>query len=98
MIVRILGVQAEADLGLQTYMKVVLRIKTTMSTILPITSNMAIRTSYSVMIQISLNDHQNRQGHCCPITSTEQLYTVQVSTTRRSTKTKDSNNYLDSNV
>ena len=38
------------------------------------------------------------QGHSCPITSTERLYTVQVSTTRRSTKTKDSNNYLDTNV
>ena len=38
------------------------------------------------------------QGHSCPITSTERLYTVQVSTTRRSTKTKDSNDYLDTNV
>ena len=38
------------------------------------------------------------QGHSCPITSTERLYTVQVSTTRRSTKTKDSNNYLDTNI
>ena len=38
------------------------------------------------------------QGHSCPITSTERLYMVQVSTTRRSTKTKDSNNYLDTNV
>ena len=42
--------------------------------------------------------HDLCQGHSCPITSTEQLYTVQVSTTRRSTKTKDSNNYLDTNV
>ena len=38
------------------------------------------------------------QGHSCPITSTEQLYMVQVSTTRRSTKTKDSNDYLDTNI
>ena len=38
------------------------------------------------------------QGHSCPTTSTEQLYMVQVSTTRWSTKTKDSNNYLDTNV
>ena len=38
------------------------------------------------------------QGHSCPITSTERLYTVQVSTTRRSTKIKDSNDYLDTNV
>ena len=38
------------------------------------------------------------QGHSCPITSTERLYMVQVSTTRRLTKTKDSNNYLDPNV
>ena len=38
------------------------------------------------------------QGHSCPITSTEQLYMAQVSTTRQLTKTKDSNNYLDTNV
>ena len=38
------------------------------------------------------------QGHSCPITSTERLYTVQVSTTRQLAKIKDSNNYLGTNV
>ena len=59
MIVRIFGVQTEADLGLQTYMKVMLGMVTTMSTTLPITANSAIRTSYSIMIHIGLNSHQN---------------------------------------
>ena len=59
MIVRILGVQTKADLGLQTNMKVMLRVKTTTLTELPITSNSAIGTAYSIMIHISLNGHQN---------------------------------------
>ena len=50
MIVRILWVQTEADLGLWTNMKVMLWMEMTVSTILPITLNMAIRTSYSIMV------------------------------------------------
>ena len=59
MIIRILGVQAEADLGLWTYMKVVLRMITATLTKLPIAVNSAVRTAYSVMIHISLNGCQN---------------------------------------
>ena len=55
MVVRILGVQTEADLRLQTYRKVILRMVLTTSTILPINMNPAIRTTYSFMIDISLN-------------------------------------------
>ena len=55
MIVRILWVQTEADLRLWTYMKVMLRMVSTASTILPITMNTAIRTSYSITIHISLD-------------------------------------------
>ena len=59
MIVRILGVQTKAHLGLQTYMKIMLRMVPTTSTILPITTNLAIRTSYSIVIHIGLNSCQN---------------------------------------
>ena len=59
MIIRILGIQAEADLGLQTHIKVVVQMEMTMFTILPITLSMAIRTAYSVMIHISLNGCKN---------------------------------------
>ena len=59
MIVRILGVQTETDLGIWTYMKIVLRVVTTSPTELPITMNSAIRTSYSIMIHVGLNGHQN---------------------------------------
>ena len=59
MIVRIFEVQTKADLGLWTYMKVVLRVVMTMSTILPIAMNPAIRTPYSIMKHIGLNSSQN---------------------------------------
>ena len=59
MIVRILGIKTEENLGLQTYIKVMLRVVTTMFTKLPITMNLAIRTAYSIVIHISLNGHQN---------------------------------------
>ena len=42
MIVRILGVQAEADLTLRTLMEIVLRMVTTTLTKLPIPSNTAL--------------------------------------------------------
>ena len=54
--------------------------------------------AFTVLTLNYCQGHSTCQGHSCPITSTERLYTVQVSTTRRSTKTKDSNNYLDTNV
>ena len=59
MIIRILWVQTEADLRLRAYMKVVLRMVTTTFTEFPIATNTAIRTTYSVMIHISLNSHQD---------------------------------------
>ena len=59
MIIRILWVQTEADLRLREYVKVVLRMITTTLTKLPIATNPAIRTPYSVMIHVSLNGHQN---------------------------------------
>ena len=59
MIVRIFGVQTKADLGLETYMKVKLRVITTTLTKLPITTNLEIRTAYSVMIHIHLNGCKN---------------------------------------
>ena len=63
MIVRILWIQTEADLRLQAYMKVVLRMATTTSTVLPIATNTTIRTSYSIMIHISLYGHENLLKH-----------------------------------
>ena len=59
MIIRILGVKTEADLRLWAYMKVALGTIMTMLTELPIATNMAIRTAYSIMIHISLYGHQN---------------------------------------
>ena len=62
-------------------------------------SNKDLQLSHSAEPSQRLKESlRSCQGHSCPITSTERLYTVQVSTTRRSTKTKDSNNYLDTNV
>ena len=59
MIVRILGVQAEADLTLRTLMKIVLRVVTTMLTKLPIPSNTALRTTKRIMEDVLLNRCQN---------------------------------------
>ena len=59
MIVRILGVQAEADLTLRTLMKIVLRVETTTSTKLPIPSNTALRTTKRIMEDVLLNRGQH---------------------------------------
>ena len=59
MIVRILGVQAEADLTLRTFMKIVLRVETTMFTEFPIPSNMTFRTTQRIMKDILLNCGQH---------------------------------------
>ena len=59
MIIRILRAQTEADLRLQAYMKVVLRMVMTTLTEFPIATNTAIRTTHSVMIHISLNGRQD---------------------------------------
>ena len=73
MIIRILGVQAETDLGLRAYMKVVLRMVSTMSTILPITMNPAIRTAYSIMKHIGLNGFQKLLECLCCYSNTQIL-------------------------
>ena len=59
MTVRILGVQAEADLTLRTLMKVVLRMITTTFTKLPIPPNTTLRTTERIMEDILLNRGQN---------------------------------------
>ena len=59
MIVRILGVQAEADLTLRTFMKIVLRMVTTMFTKLPIPSNTTLRATKRIMEDVLLNHGQN---------------------------------------
>ena len=59
MIVRILWVQAEADLTLQTLMKIVLRVVTTTLTELPIPSNTTLRTTKRIMEDVLLNRCQH---------------------------------------
>src|ERR1700743_1597269 len=59
MIVRILWVQAEADLTLRTLMKIVLRVISTTSTKLPITSNTTFRTTERIMEDVLLNRGQH---------------------------------------
>ena len=59
MTVRILWVQAEADLTLQTLVKIMLRVVTTSPTKLPITSNMTLRTTKRIMENVLLNRGQN---------------------------------------
>ena len=59
MIVRILGVQTEADLTLRTFMKIVLRVVTTTLTKLPIPLNSALRTTERIMEDVLLNRCQN---------------------------------------
>ena len=63
MIIRILWVQTEANLRLREYMKVMLRMEPVMSTVLPITTNTTIGTSYSIMIHISLYSCKNLLKH-----------------------------------
>ena len=55
MIVRILGVQTEANLTLWTLMKIMLRVISTTSTELPITSNTTLRTTKRIMENVLLN-------------------------------------------
>ena len=55
MIVRILWVQAEADLTLRTFMEIVLRMVPTTSTKLPISPNTTLRTTKRIMEDILLN-------------------------------------------
>ena len=59
MIVRILGVQAEADLTLWTFMKIVLRVATTTLTKLPIPSNTTLGTTERIMKDVLLNCGQH---------------------------------------
>ena len=59
MIVRILWVQAEADLTLRTLVKIVLRVVTTTFTKLPVPSNMTLRTTQRIMEDILLNRGQH---------------------------------------
>ena len=59
MTVRILWVQAEADLTLRTLMKIVLRMISTTSTKLPITSNTTFRTTERIMEDVLLNRGQH---------------------------------------
>ena len=58
-IVRILGVQAEADLTLRTLMKIVLRVIMTTFTKFPIPSNTTLRTTKRIMEDVLLNRGQN---------------------------------------
>ena len=58
MIIRILGVQAEANLTLQTLMKIMLRVISTTSTELPVTSNATFRTTKRIMEDVLLNRGQ----------------------------------------
>ena len=59
MIVRILGVQAEADLTLRTLMKIVLRVVMTTFTKFPIPSNTTLGTTKRIMEDVLLNRGQN---------------------------------------
>ena len=59
MIVRILWVQAEADLTLWTLMKIVLRVVSTTLTKLPIPLNTTLRTTKRIMEDVLLNRCQN---------------------------------------
>ena len=59
MIIRILGVQAETNLTLQTLVKIVLRVVTTTFTELPIPSNTTLRTTKRIMKDVLLNRGQH---------------------------------------
>ena len=59
MIIRILGVQAEADLALRTFVKIVLRVVTTTLTKLPVPLNLTFRTTKRIMKDVLLNRCQN---------------------------------------
>ena len=59
MIVRILWVQAEADLTFQTLVKIVLRVVTTRFTKFPIPSNTTLGTTKRIMKDVFLNHGQH---------------------------------------
>ena len=59
MTVRILWIQAEANLTLWTLMKIVLRVETTTFTKLPIPSNTTLRTTERIMKDVLLNRGQH---------------------------------------
>ena len=59
MIVRILWIQAKADLTLRTLMKIVLRVEMTTFTKLPIPSNTTLRTTKRIMEDVLLNCGQH---------------------------------------
>ena len=59
MTVRILWVQAEADLTLRTLVKIMLRVVMTTFTKLPIPTNTTFRTTQRIMKDILLNRCQN---------------------------------------
>ena len=59
MIVKILWIQAEADLPLWTLMKVMLRVKSTTLTKLPIPSNTTFRATKRIMEDVLLNRGQH---------------------------------------
>ena len=59
MTVRILWVQAKADLTLQTLMKIMLRVITTTFTKLPIPSTTTLRTTKRIMEDVLLNCGQH---------------------------------------
>ena len=59
MIVRILWVQAEANLTLRTLMEIVLRVEMTTFTKLPIPSNTTLRTTKRIMEDVLLNRSQD---------------------------------------
>ena len=54
-IIRILGIQTKASLTLRTFMKVVLRMESTMFTELPTPSNPTIGTAKRIMKYVLLN-------------------------------------------
>ena len=59
MIIRILWLQAEADLTLRTLVKIVLRVVTTTFTELPVPSNTTLRTTKRIMKDVLLNRGQH---------------------------------------
>ena len=59
MIVRILWVQAEANLTLRTLMKLMLRVVTTTFAKLPIPSNATLRTTERIVKDVFLNRGQH---------------------------------------
>ena len=59
MIVRILGVQTEADLALRALVKIMLRVVMTTFTELPVPSNTTLRTTERIMEDVLLNRGQH---------------------------------------